>query len=237
MVEITDKSIQSVITSPPYFNLKDYGHPDQIGVGDSSYDEYQSRLSAVWSECYTKIVDGGSMWIVADTFTDKEGKMRLLPQHLVDNLSEIGFQHEETIVWHKPTSLGGMNPKVLVNKKEYVLLLSKGPDLKFNPDIQCGNGLEDPGITGDGKLGNVWRFPVKRGSLGENVLHKAPFPIDLVKRMIRLSTGVGDCVLDPFLGSGTTACASIELDRDPYGYEINEAFKSITENRINSHIG
>lgn len=73
---------------------------------------------------------------------------------------------------------------------------------------------------------------MKRGSLGGNVLHKAPFPLSLVKRMIRLSSDPGDTVLDPFLGSGTTAEAALELDRAICGYEINDEFESIVSQRI-----
>jgi len=126
-----------------------------------------------------------------------------------------------------------MNPNILANKKEYILVLSKSDNVKFNPDIELENDIEDPAISENTpQLGNLWRFPVKRGSLGSNILHKAPFPTELAKRIIRISTDPGDFVLDPFLGSGTTAQAALELGRQVYGYEINEDFKQTIEDRI-----
>jgi len=172
------------------------------------------------------------MWVVVDTTMDSNGNLCLLPQDVIDRAKQIGFEHLETIVWYKPTSLGGMNPKLLTNKKEYILLLTKSNTPKLNTEIELENGVEDPAISDDQRLGNIWRFPVKRGSIGTNNLHKAPFPSALVKRMIRLSTEVGDTVLDPFLGSGTTASAALELEREIYGYEINPEFEPILKERL-----
>lgn len=232
MEDVPDQAVQSVITSPPYYDLKDYGHEGQIGAGDSSYEEFHSRLSTVWEECYAKLRNDGTMWIVADTVMGEKGDIRLLPHHIVKRAREIGFRHQETVIWYKPTSLAGMNPKILANKKEFILLFSKNENPKFDTRIELENSVEDPAVIEGAQLGNIWRFPVKRGSLGKNILHKAPFPLELVKRMMRLSTDVGDSVLDPFLGSGTTACAALELEREIYGYEINQEFRSIIEERI-----
>lgn len=234
MSKISDNSIQATITSPPYFDLKDYGHYDEIGSADTSYEIYLNRLRRVWNECYKKTVEGGTLWIVADTTMSDDGNIRLLPQDIADQATEAGFSHIETIVWYKPTSLARMNPKLLANKKEYIMLLSKGYDSKLETTITGDNGKEDPAISMHESLGDLWRFPVKRGSLGGNVLHKAPFPKGLVKRMIKLSTDPGDTVLDPFLGSGTTAEVAINLGRDIYGYEINKEFKPIVKERIDA---
>jgi len=234
MDQVPNNSVQTVITSPPYYDLKDYGHKDQIGAEDSSYKEFHKRLSTVWGECFEKLRHDGTIWIVADTRMDNNGNLTLLPYDIIEHAEQTGFHHVDTIVWYKPTSLGGMNPKILANKKEYVLLLSKSDDPKFNQKIKLDNNVEDPAISDDGRLGNLWRFPVKRGSIGKNNLHKAPFPLLLVKRMIKLSTDSGDAVLDPFLGSGTTAFAALELERDIFGYEINPEFESIVRERLES---
>lgn len=232
MGEIQDECVQTTITSPPYFDLKDYGHEDEIGSADSSYDEFLTRLRHVWNECYTKLTEGGTLWVVANTVMAEDGGIRLLPQDIADDATSVGFSHIETIVWYKPTSLARMNPNLLANKKEYIMLFSKGDSPKLEPTVSSENGKEDPAISNYTTLGDLWRFPVKRGSLGGNVLHKAPFPKGLVKRMVRLATDPGDTVLDPFLGSGTTAEAALELDRSIYGYEINEEFEPIVNERI-----
>lgn len=233
MPEVSEGTVQTIVTSPPYYDLKDYGHKDQIGASDQSYDQFLSRLDTVWDECYQKLRSDGCLWIVVDTTMDRNGELRILPQDIVDRTQDIGFRHRDTVVWYKPTSLARMNPRLLANKKEYILLLSKSNEIKFNHNISTDNNVEDPGIRNErSKLGDLWRFPVKRGSLGGNVLHKAPFPIKLVKRMIRLSTDPNDTVLDPFLGSGTTAQAALELGRRVIGYEVNPDFEAITEDRL-----
>lgn len=235
MGEIPDGGIQSVITSPPYYDLKDYGHNEQIGAKGESYKDFHSRLSLVWEQSFDKLADDGTLWIVANTRMDHKGNLRLLPYDIAENAKTYGFFLEELIVWYKPTSLARMNPRLLTNKKEYILLLSKSENPKINAGADPDNDLADPAISeGENTLGDMWRFPLKRGSLGRNILHKAPFPIDLVKRMIRISSEPGDWILDPFLGSGTTAEAALELDRKVCGYEINQDFKPIIEDRISN---
>jgi site-specific DNA-methyltransferase (adenine-specific) len=171
------------------------------------------------------------MWVVVDT-TMHEGDLQLLPFHVAEDAQSEGFKLRDVIVWYKPTSMGGLNPNMVVNKKEYVVYLSKGNSPKVRTEIPSDNGLEDPAITENGDLGNLWRFPVKRGSLGNNILHKAPFPVGLAKRMIRISTDPWDKVLDPFLGSGTTACAARALSRQWVGYEINRDFERVIRDRL-----
>lgn len=235
MDQIDNNSIQAVITSPPYYDLKNYGHQEEIGTTDTSYREFHTRLSTVWKECYKKLKSDGTIWVVADTTMNKDGNTRLLPYHIIENMNEIGFELQHSIVWYKPTSLAGMNPKVLANKKEHILLLSKSKNIELNKRIELSNGVEDPAVfPEDEQLGDLWRFPIKRGSLGGNILHKAPFPVDLAKRMIKISTDSGDQVLDPFLGSGTTAQAALELRRQICGYEINKQFKPVVEERVNN---
>lgn len=232
MSAVANESIQTTVTSPPYFDLKDYGHDEEIGSSDESYEAFLERLRGVWEEVYHKLTDDGTLWVVSDSTMSDEGEIRLLPQDIVDDAVDIGFSHLETVVWYKPTSLARMNPKLLANKKEYIMLLSKSETPKIDPEVFIEAGEEDPAVRGEGQLGDLWRFPLKRGSLGGNILHKAPFPLSLVKRMIRISSDPGDTVLDPFLGSGTTAEAALELDRGICGYEINEEFKSIVSQRI-----
>jgi len=188
-------------------------------------------------ECYLKLKSDGTMWIVVDSQINGQGGMLLLPNDISDISEDIGFRHLDTIVWYKPTSLGGMNPKLLANKKEYVLFLSKTEVPKYHRDIRLENDVEDPAISEGKELGNIWRFPVKRGSIGGNNLHKAPFPIPLIKRMLRLTSDEGDDVLDPFLGSGSTACAALQLRRRVWGYELNPEFKPIIEDRLSDISG
>lgn len=231
MRAVEEGSVQSVITSPPYWDLKDYGHEEQIGTEDQSYEQYHDRMATVWSECYDKLRSDGTMWIVVDTVMNR-GDLTLLPHHIAERAEEVGFTLQDLIVWYKPTAIAGMTDRNVVNKKEYIVYLSKNPDHEFHDVEDRENGIEDPAITGDGALGSLWRFPVKRGTAGQNVLHKAPFPVSLVDRIVKLSTNPGDVVLDPFLGSGTTAYSALGLDRRCIGYEINDEYETIVGDRL-----
>lgn len=230
MNSIDDGSVQSVITSPPYWNLKDYGHDDQIGTSDESYELYHDRMQKVWSECYDKLADDGTMWVVVDTVMER-GDLQLLPYHIAERAEQAGFVLQDMVTWYKPTAIAGMTARNVVNKKEYVVYLSKSKEHKFREE-RGSNGAEDPAVEDGHRLGNLWRHPVKRGSVGTNVLHKAPYPISLINRIVQVSTDKGDTVLDPFFGSGTTAYSALDLGRQCIGYELNEEFREVIEERL-----
>lgn len=231
MSDVDEGSVQSIITSPPYWDLKDYGHEEQIGTADESYEKYHERMKRVWKECYDVLAPGGTMWVVVDTVMNR-GDLRLLPQHIANNAVDIGFNHWDNIGWYKPTAIAGMTARNVVNKHEYIVALSKGTEFKLNATPDTENGAEDPAVQESGPLGNLFRHPVKRGTAGQNVLHKAPFPMSLIRRLVRLSTDPGDVILDPFLGSGTTAEAALDLNRTCIGYEINPEFEDLIEERV-----
>ncbi|WP_436932846.1 DNA-methyltransferase [Halosimplex halobium] len=221
MDEIGEEEVDSIVTSPPYWNLKDYGHSDQIGAEDGSYQEYLGRIENVLSESYKKLDLEGSLWLIVGTFVER-GDTKLLPADLIELAEEIGFVLQDVITWYKPSAIAGMNDRSVVNKREYILYFSKLEAHELS--IGSENDWEP--------MGNLWRFPVKRGSIGQNVLHKAPFPSELSDRIVSISTTERDVVLDPFLGSGTTALSSLKLNRRAVGYEINEDFKKIISNRL-----
>lgn len=231
MDDVENGSVQSIVTSPPYWNLKDYGHDDQIGTADESYEHYHERMKRVWTECYDVLAPDGTMWVVVDTVMNR-GDLRLLPQHIATNAADLGFNHWDHVVWYKPTAIAGMTPRNVVNKHEYVVALSKTEDVFLNEDAETDIGAEDSAVLDSGPLGNVFRHPVKRGTVGQDVLHKAPYPSSLIDRIVRLSTAPGDTVLDPFLGSGTTAESAVSLDRDCIGYEINPDFEGLLRDRL-----
>jgi len=225
-------SVQSVITSPPYWNLKDYGHENQIGTADESYEHYHDRMQKVWEECYRALRDNGTMWVVVDTVMER-GDLQLLPYHIAQRAKEAGFVLQDMITWYKPTAIAGMTDRNVVNKKEYVVYLSKNQDHSFYEE-NVDSGAEDPAISDEHRLGNLWRFPVKRGTAGQNVLHKAPYPQALTDRIVNLSTKSKDIVLDPFLGSGTTALSALENDRQCIGFELNREFEDVISERLDT---
>jgi site-specific DNA-methyltransferase (adenine-specific) len=232
MAEVEDGTVQSVVTSPPYWDLKDYGHENQIGTADESYEHYHDRMEAVWSECYDVLRDDGTMWVVVDTVMER-GDLQLLPYHIAERAEDVGFVLQDMVTWYKPTAIAGMTDRNVVNKKEYVVYLSKSKDHKFREEAGQ-NSLEDPAVSEDRRLGNLWRHPVKRGTAGQNVLHKAPYPTSLIDRIVEVSTDPGDTVLDPFFGSGTTAASALDLGRRCVGYELNEEFEDVIAERLAS---
>ena len=228
MNQINAGVIQSIITSPPYWNLKDYQHPAQIGYGDT-YEEYLERLDNVWTECKRVLNDTGTMWIVIDKLWRRRSVLHI-PFHIAQHCKKIGFYLKDMIIWNKPTAIAGMNNRNLVNKHETILFLSKNKNqYKLNLNaIEIGRKPD----FNKYKLTDIWRFVVKAGSIRNTPNHKAPFPLELIERILRLSTDEGDNVLDPFLGSGTTLRVAISMNRRCVGYEINPDFKAIIAQQL-----
>src|SRR5438128_370021 len=227
MAELKDEVIQAVVTSPPYWNLKDYKHKQQIGF-EESYDRYHERLDRVWGECQRVLRVDGTLWIVIDKIMQYDEILHI-PYDIAGRCRKLGFHLRDMIVWNKPTSIAGMSDNNLVNKYENVVVFSKSRAFKLNvpPELRMG-----PDFTKDGRLTDLWRFPVKAGSIRKTPAHEAPFPDELIKRIIRLSTDEMDTVLDPFLGSGTTMKVALEMNRKAVGYEINSGYLPVIAERL-----
>jgi len=223
MDELEPQTVQSVITSPPYWNLKDYKHDEQIGFGES-YEKYHERLNNVWQQCRQVLKPEGTMWVVIDKII-KLDEVVHIPYDIAKHCKRLGFFLQDIIVWNKPTSIAGMNPNNLVNKYESVLFLSKSRTV-FKLHVPTdSNVVSAPDYTKDGKrLTDMWRIPVKAGSIRKTPAHEAPYPEELIRRIVLMSTDVDDVILDPFLGSGTTLKVALELRRRCVGYEINPDF-------------
>ena len=221
MYDIKSESIQSIITSPPYWNLKDYGEENQIGFGES-YELYQNRLNKVWLECKRVLSKNGTMWIVIDKLWRNRAVINI-PLHIAMNCKNMGYYLKDMIIWNKPTAIAGMHKKNLVNKYETIIFLTKD-NTKYKLNYEIMNGETRPDFF-QNQLTNLWRISVKSGVLRKTPNHKAPYPLELVERMLLLSTDNSDTVLDPFLGSGTTMRVALQHHRKCKGYEINPNFK------------
>lgn len=219
MTKVRDGTVQAVACSPPYWRLKDYGHADQIGRGES-YERYHERMDAVWRECRRTLRDDGTMWIVVDKVWEG-GDLVHIPLHIAQRCQRIGFALQDMIVWNKPTAIAGMTPRKSVNKHETIVVLSKS---------RGGAKLSAEGH-------DLWRVVVKAGSIRRTPEHEAPYPEELIARIVAASTDEGDLVLDPFLGSGTTMKVAVGMGRRCVGYEINEAFKPMIEARVAAAAG
>lgn len=229
MIGVENESIDLVVTSPPYWDLKNYYKKNQIG--QESYDIYSSRMETVWNECYERLNDTGSLWININ-IRIRNGKPILLPKLFIEQCKNIGFIYRGILIWHKSSGIP-TNSKNLSDHHEYVLIFTKSTDTKINMrKLFDFKDYKNDSISG--KL--FWNINRKAGSVGKNTIHPAIFPTELINRIINVSTLESDFVLDPFLGSGTSLIATVNNNRNFIGYEFNEGFQSLMNERFNKEI-
>ncbi len=229
MDKIADGSINVVITSPPYWDLKDYFKKGQIG--QESYSTYLDRLYKVWKGCFNKLTTNGSLWLNINIRT-KNGKVILIPRDFVAQCRKIGFHYKGVLIWHKSSGIP-THDKNIVDRHEYVLVFSKSEHLNINACISNFKDYKNDKING----GLFWNINRKAGSVGKHYIHPAIYPNGLVSRIVQVTTNINDTVLDPFLGSGTTLIASVLEGRNCIGYEYNEGFKELILSRYKNEVG
>ena len=242
MKEIEDESIHLVITSPPYWQLKDYGVGGQIGF-DDSYEDYINSLNLVWSECFRTLHQGCRLCInIGDQFARSVyyGRYKVIPirTEIIKFCETIGLDYMGAIIWRKVTTCnttGGASimgsipyPRngILKLDYEFILIFRKlGSPPKVSKRIK-----EKSKLTIDEwneYFSGHWSF---RGE--KQKAHLAMFPEELPKRLIKMFSFSEDLVLDPFLGSGTTTLAAKNLVRSSVGYEMNGEFLPIIEKKV-----
>lgn len=237
MEEVKDSSVQLIITSPPYWGLRDYGHSDQIGYNET-YEEYLMRLNKVWRECFRIITDTGSLWInINKRFINSN--VLLFPEDIARNVTEIGFYLKDLIIWHRVITVPGTGPDNFTDRYEFILFFTKKKNnYLFKKDELTSS---DYIHTENQGLGNVWKMYRKIGNIGKeikvmieerNIRHTAMYPDELVRRIILLCSNEEDIVLDPFVGSGTTLSVANSLGRQWIGYELNPDYKPIINLRL-----
>lgn len=235
MSRIQDESVGLIVTSPPYWQLKDYGSEQQIGF-NQSYEDYINHLNLVWSECYRILQPGCRLCInIGDQFarTAYYGRYKIVSIHseIIRFCETIGFDYMGTIIWQKQTTMhttGGQRvmgsypyPRGGIVKVDYenILLFKKhGKAPTVDKHIKEASKLTDE--EWNSYFSSHWIF-----SGSKQNEHIAVFPEELPKRLIKMFSFVGDTVCDPFMGSGTTALAAINLGRNSVGYEINRNFR------------
>ena len=229
MEEIADGSVQLAVTSPPYWNLKDYFKPGQIG--QESYPDYLRRIRAVWAQCYRKLAAGGSLWININIRV-QAGKVITIPHDFVEMCREIGFFYKGIVIWHKSSGIP-TGEKNVVDHHEYVLVFSKSEAFSVDRGVFAQFADYKNELMNGGAFWNINR---KAGSVGKKYIHPAIYPTELVSRIIRATTSPGGLVLDPFLGSGTTLIAAEQCGRACAGYEYNEGFEELMRSRFAAEI-
>lgn len=242
MKEVLDESVHLIITSPPYWQLKDYGNEKQIGFNDS-YEEYINNLNLVWNECHRVLHKGCRLCInIGDQFARSVyyGRYKVIPirTEIIKFCESIGFDYMGAIIWQKVTTChttGGATvmgsypyPRngILKLDYEFILIFKKhGNPPKVSKEIKEKSKLTDE--EWNQYFSGHWNFPGEKQNK-----HLAMFPEELPKRLIKMFSFVGDTVLDPFLGSGTTSLAAKNLNRNSIGYEINKDFLPVIKEKL-----
>jgi len=242
---LPDKSVHLVITSPPYWQLKDYGTENQIGFHES-YESYINNLNLVWKESHRVLHSGCRLCInIGDQFARSVyyGRYKIIPirTEIIKFCETIGFDYMGAVIWQKVTTCnttGGATimgsfpyPRNGILKLDYeFILLFKKQGLAPKPTKEQ---KERSAMTKDEwntYFSGHWYFAgTKQNS------HIAMFPDELPTRLIKMFAFAGDTVLDPFLGSGTTSLAALNLGRNSVGYEINPDFIPIIKNKLKSN--
>ena len=246
---LPDNSIHLVVTSPPYWTLKQYNdHKKQLGhVAD--YGEFVTGLDEVWTNCFRSLVPGGRLIInVGDVCLSRrknDGRHTVVPLHatIQEHCKAIGFDNLATIIWHKIANAnyevagsGGFLGKpyepnaVIKNDIEFVLMQRKP------------GGYRSPGkrermlsIISEENYQSWFRqvWTDLRGT--SNPKHPAPYPLEFAERLIRMFSFVGDTVVDPFMGTGTTNLAAASWGRNSIGIEVDPDYFELARRRVASH--
>ncbi|HEX5385596.1 MAG TPA: site-specific DNA-methyltransferase [Gemmatimonadales bacterium] len=231
------RKLHLVVTSPPYWTLKNYegtAGPAQLGAVQD-YERFQLELAKVWRRCFDLLVPGGRLCVVVgDVCLPRKsgGRHRVVPLHadIASHCGRIGFDYLTPILWHKianaVTEVEGngaaflgkpYEPNAIIkNDVEYVLLFRKPGAYRSPTEEQRRLSLIDKNDHA-AWFRSIWTdIPGASGQKG----HPAPFPVKLAYRLIRMFSFVGDTVLDPFVGSGSTTQGAIQAYRSSVGYEI-----------------
>ena len=223
--------VKTTITSPPYYDMKDYGSEDQIGFGQT-YEQYLEDLKQIFKNIYEITDKDGSLWIVIDSFK-RDNQVVTLPFDLSNKLKDIGWLLQDIIIWKKDKTVPWSTNGFVQRKFEYILFFTKTNDFKYNKDKVRNFDTDQlkkwwvkypERYNPKGKaLDEIWEFSIPvQGSWGDKYIrHFCPLPKEMVATMIEISTDIGDIVLDPFAGSGSVLFQSSIMKRNYIGFELN----------------
>jgi len=242
MAEVNDGSIHLIVTSPPYPMVAIW---DDFftEVSASTYDAMHEYLNQVWREVERVLVPGGIACInIGDATRTRDGLFHLYPNHsrIIENFEKLGFVTLPYVLWKKPTTKphykgkgaflgsGFLPPNAYVTlDMEYILIFRKGPPRSFPPKDPDRYKSRFTKRERDEWFSQVWKVQGVRQSVDGLERRVAAFPEEIPRRLIRMFSVLGDLVLDPFLGSGTSLKVAMELGRRFVGYEKLEEMTEI----------
>ena len=245
-MQLEPESVQLVVTSPPYWTLKEYRDSDgQLGhVAD--YETFLGDLDKVWKRCFRALVPGGRLiCVVGDVCLSRRknnGRHTVVPLHasIQEHCRQIGFDNLAPIIWHKIANavhevengsgfLGKpYEPNAVIKNDIEFILMQRKPGGYRQPSV----AMRILSVISDENhktwFQQIWTELTSASTRN----HPAPFPLELAERLIRMFSFVGDTVLDPFFGAGTTTLAAMRNGRNSIGYEIDDHYLAQPANRF-----
>jgi len=246
MSRLDSESVHLVVTSPPYWTLKEYPRTkSQLGC-IADYAEFLAELDKIWKECFRVLVPGGRLiCVVGDVCLSRrrnDGRHTVVPLHssIQEHCRKIGFDNLAPIIWHKIANanyevekgssfLGKpYEPNAIIKNDIEFILMERKPGGYRNPSVVT-RVLSVISIENH----RNWFQQIWSGLTGASTKqHPAPFPLELAARLIRMFSFVGDTVLDPFMGTGTTNLAASRWGRNSVGYEVDAHYFDLAHGRL-----
>ena len=257
--EIPEQSIHTCITSPPYFNLRNYGHKDQLGL-ESNSEEFIQNLVNVFSQVKRVLKDDGTLWLNMGDTWDKNKQLLGIPWRTALALQQDGWILRSDIIWHKPNVMPSSVRDRVTNCHEYIFLLSKNKKYyydneiikedstfknskgEFRPNGMAGIGKKNKGKKGfeiRSGLSNMKEQPKRNKRSVWTITNKpfkdahfAVFPPDLIEPCVLAGCPKNGTILDPFAGSGTTGVVAQKHNRNAVLVELNDEYIKIAKKRL-----
>lgn len=246
MQRLREESVHLVLTSPPYWTLKEYRRSEgQLGHVED-YEQFLLELDKVWSRCFVALVPGGRLiCVVGDVCLSRRengGRHTVVPLHasIQEHCRKLGFDNLAPIIWHKISNaayevengsgfLGKpYEPNAVIKNDIEFILMERKPGGYRAPDIPT-KILSVISAENHKK----WFQQIWSGVTGASTRdHPAPYPLELAERLIRMFSFVGDTVLDPFMGTGSTTVAAAKWGRNSVGFEVDEYYYKLAQRRI-----
>jgi len=248
-LDLPPNCVHLVLTSPPYWTLKEYRKTEgQLGY-IASYERFLDELDKVWRCCFNALVPGGRLvCVVGDVCLSRrknDGRHTVVPLHssIQERCRALGFDNLAPIIWHKIANaqfeasgngagfLGKpYEPNAVIKNDIEFILMERKPGGYRTPDL----ATRILSVIAEANH-KQWFQQIWTGLTGASTRHHpAPYPLELATRLIRMFSFVGDTVLDPFLGTGTTTLAATQCGRNSIGIEVDEEYLNFARNRLSA---
>ncbi len=246
MSGLEPQSVHLVLTSPPYWTLKEYRDSEgQLGHVED-YDQFLQELDKVWKQCFQALVPGGRLiCVVGDVCLSRRengGRHTVVPLHssIQEHCRKLGFDNLAPIIWHKISNAayeveGGSTflgkpyePNSVIKNDIEFILMERKPGGYRAPDISTKVLSVISAENHKKWFQQIWSGVT--GALTRQ--HPAPYPLELAERLVRMFSFVGDTVLDPFMGTGTTTVSAAKWGRNSIGFEIDRHYYKLAQKRI-----